>query len=351
MPLHLYKYAGNGALIEAGHPLYDVLHSVPNPEMTSFIFRETLMSHILLWGNGYAQIIRDGAGRIKWLYPLLPNKIDVWRDESGEIYYTYYRDADETRPQDKKGGVTLRKEDVLHIPGLSFDGLVGYSPIALAKNAIGMAIAAEDYGATFFANGANPGGVLEHPGTMTDTDKVRATWEAIYRGRGAHRIAVLEDGLKFHTVGIPPDQAQFLETRRFQLNEIARIYRVPPHLIGDLEKATFSNIEQQSIEFVMHTVEPWVIRLEQAMDMALLSPAERKNYVIKFNLDGMLRGDYETRMKGYSVGRQNGWLSANDIRALERMNPIPAEDGGDRYLVNGNMVDLKTAGYFAKGGE
>lgn len=351
LPLHLYKYEGSGALIAAGNPLYDILHTVPNPEMTSFVFRETLMGHLLLWGNAYAQIIRDGTGRIKSLYPLLPNKMDVWRDDSGEIYYTYYRDADETRPQEQKGGITLRREDVLHIPGLSFDGLVGYSPIALAKNAIGMAIAAEDYGATFFANGANPGGVLEHPGTLKDSNTIRETWESLYRGKGTHRIAVLEDGLKFHTVGIPPEQAQFLETRRFQLNEIARIFRVPPHLVGDLEKATFSNIEQQSIEFVMHTVEPWVIRLEQSMDLSLLTAAERKQYMVKFNLDGLLRGDYETRMKGYSIGRQNGWLSANDIRALERMNPIPTEDGGDRYLVNGNVVDLKTAGHFARGGE
>jgi HK97 family phage portal protein len=211
-----------------------------------------------------------------------------------------------------------------------------------------MAIAAEDYGANFFANGANPGGVLEHPNTLNDASKIRDTWEAIYRGKGAHRIAVLEEGLKFHQVGIPPDQAQFLETRRFQLNEIARIFRVPPHLIGDLEKATFSNIEMQSIEFVMHTVESWVIRLEQAMDMALLTPSERKKFMIKFNLDGLLRGDYKTRMEGYSIGRQNGWLSANDIRALERMTPIPKEEGGDKYMVNGNMVDLKNAGHFAK---
>lgn len=159
---------------------------------------------------------------------------------------------------------------------------------------------------------------------------------------------MLEDGLKFHTVGIPPDQAQFLETRKFQLNEIARIFRVPPHMIGDLEKSSFSNIEQQSLEFTMYSVEPWVIRWEQAMDLALLTPLERKRYMTKFNMDGLLRGDYETRMKGYAIGRQNGWLSANDIRALEKMNPIPDERGGDRYLVNGNMVDLMDAGHFVK---
>jgi HK97 family phage portal protein len=345
LPLRLYRFE-NGLVPEPDNTLYDILHTSPNSEMTSFVFRETLMSHILLYGNGYAQILRDGLDRITALYPLLPNKMDVCRNpDNGQIFYTYWRDRDETRSHEKSGGVALRKEEVLHIPGLSFDGLVGYSPIALAKNAIGMAIATEDYGASFFANGANPGGVLEHPGTLKDATALRATWEALYKGaKNSHRIAVLEEGLKFHTIGIPPEQAQFLETRKFQLNEIARVFRVPPHMIGDLEKSTFSNIEQQSMEFVKYTLDPWVVRLEQSMNQTLLSPSERKKYVVKFNLDGLLRGDYATRMNGYAIGRQNGWLSANDIRKLEDLNPISAEDGGDRYLVNGNMVDLKNAG-------
>jgi HK97 family phage portal protein len=306
---------------------------------------------LLLWGNGYAQIIRDGAGRVKYLYPLLTNKMDVWRDEHGEIFYTYYRNHDEKRPDKKEGGITLNREDVLHFKGLGFDGLVGYSPIAIARNAIGMAIAAENYGATFFANGANPSGVLEHPeglGRQANVD-IRETWNALYRGSGNHSIAVLDDGLKFKPITIPPDQAQFLETRKYQLGEIARIFGVPLHMIGDLERATFSNIEHQSIEFVTRTINPWVKRLEQCMDLALLSPAERKTYSIRFNLDAMLRGDYKTRMEGYKIGRQNGWLSANDIRDLEHMNPIPAEDGGDKYFVNANMVELKQAGFFTKG--
>jgi HK97 family phage portal protein len=345
LPLRLYRFE-NGLVPEPNNTLYDILHTSPNSEMTSFVFRETLMSHILLYGNGYAQILRDGLDRITALYPLLPNKIDVCRNpDNGQLFYTYWRDRDETRPQEKSGGVALRKEEVLHIPGLSFDGLVGYSPIALAKNAIGMAIATEDYGASFFANGANPGGVLEHPSTLRDATALRETWEALYKGaKNSHRIAVLEEGLTFHAIGIPPEQAQFLETRKFQLNEIARVFRVPPHMIGDLEKSTFSNIEQQSMEFVKYTLDPWVVRLEQSMNQTLLSPSERKKYVIKFNLDGLLRGDYSTRMNGYAIGRQNGWLSANDIRKLEDLNPISVEDGGDKYLVNGNMVDLKNAG-------
>ena len=344
LPLHLYRYEGNGSQIDYEHPLYDLLHAVPNPEMTSFVWRETMMSHILLWGNCFIQIVRDGAGRIKWLYPLMPDKMEIQRNEHGELYYIYNRDKDETRPHDKTGEVVLSKRDVLHIPGLGFDGLIGYSPIAAAKNAIGISIAAENYGATFFANGANPSGVLMHAGTLNDPPKIRDMWESIYRGKGQNRIAVLEDGLKFETVSIAPNNAQFLETRRFQLNEIARIFKVPPHMICDLEKSSFSNITQQSLEFMMHTIEPWVIKLEQSMDMALFTPQERRKYFIKFNLDGFLRGDYKSRMEGYAVARQNGWMSANEIRALERMNPIPAEDGGDRYMVNAAMYDLGTVG-------
>jgi len=346
LPLRVYRYEGDGVQPVYDHPLYDILHTVTNPEMTSFTFRETLMSHLLLYGNGYSQIVRDGLGRITALYPLLPNKMDISRRESGEIFYTYWMDTDETRPRDKTGSTILEKYDVLHIPGLSFDGLVGYPPIALAKNAIGMAMATEEYGASFFANGASPGGVLEYPANLNDPEKIRVDWNKRFQSaRNAGKVAVLEEGMKFHAVGIPPDQAQFLETRKFQLNEIARVFRVPPHMIADLDKSSYSNIEQQSLDFVKNTLNPWVVRLEQAMNMALLSPAERKKLVIKFNLDGMLRGDYETRMKGYAIGHQNGWLSVNDIRRLENMNPLPQGEGGDEYLVNGNMMKLKDAAY------
>ena len=306
------------------------------------------MSHLLLWGNGYAQILRDKLGRIVALYPLLPNKIDMGRDDNGEIYYTYYRNVDEVRGGEKErsGGVVLTKYDVLHIPGHSFDGLMGYFPIGLHKNTIGMTLATENYGASFFANGANPSGILTHPSSLKDPDLIRESWEKLLKGKGANRVAVLEDGMTYKPIGMPPEQAQFLETRKFQIGEIARIFRVPPHMIGDLERSTFSNIEQQSIEFVQHTINPWVVRLEQAMNLALLSPAERKKFTIKFNLDGLLRGDYTARMNGYAVGRQNGWLSINDIRRLEDMNPISAEEGGDRYLVNGNMVDVQSAGLY-----
>lgn len=339
LPLHTYAYTDNGKEKAEEHTLYQLLQHEPNPEMTSFVFRETLMSHLLLWGNAYAQIIRDGRGQVLALYPLMPDKITVDRASNGELFYKYQSD---------KGEVVMRKEMVLHIPGLGFDGLIGYSPIAMAKNAIGMAIATEEYGSKFFSNGANPGGVLEHPGVVKDPKRVRESWNAVYQGSSnAHRIAVLEEGMRFTSIGIPPEQAQFLETRKFQINEIARIFRIPPHMIGDLEKSSFSNIEQQSLEFVKYTLDPWVIRWEQSMQKALFSDSEKQKYFIRFSVDGLLRGDYASRMAGYATGRQNGWLSTNDIRELENLNRIPEALGGDLYLINGAMTKLEDAGAFA----
>ena len=349
LPLHVYEYQDDGGKkLVHDHPLYYLLHDEPNPEMTSFVFRETLMSHLLIWGNAYAQIIRDGAGRVLGLYPLLPDKMEVQRDDKGNIYYVYSRNSDENPMFKEYGNIKLKAEDVLHIPGLGFDGLIGYSPIAMAKNAVGMTLACEEYGASFFANGANPGGVLEHPGVLKDPSKVRESWNSVYRGvNNAHKIAVLEEGMKYQQIGIPPEEAQFLETRKFQINEIARLYRIPPHMVGDLDKSSFSNIEQQSLEFVKYTLDPWVIRWEQSLQRSLLLPGEKGKYFIKLNVDGLLRGDYQSRMNGYAVGRQNGWFSANDIREMENMNPIPDEEGGNLYLVNGAMTKLADAGAFA----
>lgn len=348
LPLQLYRFTPTGKERVYDHPLYHLLHDEPNPEMTSFIFRETLMSHLLIWGNAYAQIIRDGLGRVVCLYPLRPDKMQVARDASGTIFYIYTKASDENPNVKPYGQVPLRKEEVLHIPGLGFDGLVGYSPIAMARNAVGMTMACEEYGASFFANGASPSGVLEHPGVLKDPGKVRDSWNAVYQGsNNAHKVAVLEEGMKYQQIGIPPEEAQFLETRKFQLDEIARLYRIPPHMIGDLDKSSFNNIEQQSMEFVKYTLDPWVVRWEQAMQRSLLLPEEKKKYFLRFNVNGLMRGDYESRMTGYSIGRQNGWLSANDIREMEDMNPVPAEEGGDLYLVNGSMTKLKDAGAFA----
>jgi HK97 family phage portal protein len=348
LPLNLYRYLPDGGKEKSfDHPLYRLLHDEPNPEMSSFVFRETLMTHLLLWGNAYAQIIRNGKGEIIALYPLMPNKMTVDRDDNGRLYYRYSHSSDES-PTMSGSNVILKPSDVLHIPGLGFDGLVGYSPIAMAKNAIGMAIACEEYGAKFFANGAAPGGVLEHPGTIKDPARVRESWQTTFGGSGnSNKIAVLEEGMKYTPIGISPEQAQFLETRKFQINEIARIFRVPPHMVGDLEKSSFSNIEQQSLEFVKYTLDPWVIRWEQSIMRTLLSADEKAQYFVKFNLEGLLRGDYASRMSGYATARQNGWMSANDIRELENLDRIPADEGGDLYLINGAMTKLQDAGIYA----
>ena len=348
LPLHLYRYKEDGGKEKAlTHTLYRLLHDEPNPEMSSFVFRETLMTHLLLWGNAYAQVIRNGKGEVVALYPLMPNKMSVNRGSDGNLYYEYARQTEEAHTM-KGSTVRLKPSDVLHIPGLGFDGLVGYSPIAMAKNAIGLAIATEEYGSKYFANGAAPSGVLEHPGTIKDPARIRDSWTATFGGSGnANKIAVLEEGMKYTPISISPEQAQFLETRKFQIDEIARIFRVPPHMVGDLEKSSFSNIEQQSLEFVTYTLDPWVVRWEQSIHRRLLNPEEKQDFFVKFNVEGLLRGDYQSRMSGYATARQNGWMSANDIRELENLDRIPKEEGGDLYLINGNMLPLSHAGAFA----
>jgi len=302
LPLFVYKYGDDGSKDKyLDHPLWRVLHDEPNPEMTSFVFRETMMNHLLLTGNAYAQIIRNARGDVVALYPLMPDRMTVDRDSHGRLFYRYRKSSDDP-PEvsgNKPNDVILAPSDVLHILGLGFDGLVGYSPIAMAKS------------------------------------------------NNSNKIAVLEEGLKYTPIAISPEQAQFLETRKFQINEIARIFRVPPHMLADLEKSSFSNIEQQSLEFVKYTLDPWVIRWEQAMNKSLLLESEKKDVFTKFNVDGLLRGDYASRMTGYATARQNGWMSANDIRQLENLDRIPSELGGDLYLINGAMTKLQDAGAFA----
>ena len=351
LPLFVYKYGVDGSKDKyLDHPLWRVLHDEPNPEMTSFVFRETMMNHLLLTGNAYAQIIRNARGDVVALYPLMPDRMTVDRDSQGRLYYRYRKNSDDAPEvsRNKPSDIILAPSDVLHILGLGFDGLVGYSPIAMAKNAVGLAIAAEEYGAKFFANGAAPSGVLEHPGTIKDPERIRQSWQSTFGGSvNSNKIAVLEEGLKYTPIAISPEQAQFLETRKFQINEIARIFRVPPHMLADLEKSSFSNIEQQSLEFVKYTLDPWVVRWEQAMNKSLLLESEKRDVFTKFNVDGLLRGDYASRMTGYATARQNGWMSANDIRQLENLDRIPVELGGDLYLINGAMTKLQDAGAFA----
>ena len=346
LPLHVYEYTEGGKARVYSHPLYKLLHDIPNPEMNSFVLREVMMTHLLLWGNSYSQIIRNGKGEVTALYPLMPEKMSVDRGTDGKLYYTY--------TTDKQGSFVFEKDEILHVVGLGFDGLIGHSPIAMAKNAIGLSIAAEEYGSSFFSNSGTPSGVLEHPGLLKEPKKVRDAWEAAYGGSGnAHKVAVLEEGMKFNPISINPQEAQFLETRKFQVNEICRIFRVPPHMIADLERSSFNNIEQQSLDFVTNTIRPWLVRIEQTVFQQLFTEKEQEKYFVKFNVDGLLRGDFLSRMNGYSIGIQNGFMSPNDVRELEDMNLIPDELGGNRYLCNGNMIDIGSAGKSAntEGGE
>ena len=336
LPLGVYEATDDGNQKATDHPLYRLLHDEPNAEMTSFVFREVMLAHLLLYGNSYSQIIRSGKNSIVGLYPLLPDHMDVDRDSKGNLTYTYTTSDGKT--------VVIKPTDVLHIPGLGFDGVMGYSPIALEKSAIGLGIASEEYGSKFFSNGARPSGILTHPNTVKNPKAIRESWNTAYGGSSnANRVAILEEGMTFTPLSIPNNEAQFLETRKFQVEEICRIFRVPPHLVGDLEHATFSNIEHQSIDFAVHTIRPWLVRIEQAMNRALFAETEKGKYYVQFNIDGLMRGDYKSRMEGYAIARQNGWMSANDIRELENQNPIPAEEGGDAYLVNGNMISITSA--------
>lgn len=348
LPLHVYEHTEGGKEKAIKHPLYFLLHDAPNDEMTSFTFREMLITQLLLRGNAYAQILRNNAGKVLGVYPLKSASITVERDDSGELQYRYRIYTEENPNFKDKGEIILRRQDVLHIVGLGFDGIQGYSPIAMARNAIGLSMACESFGSNFFANGARPSGILKTPTLIKDPQKLQESWQSMYGGENAGKVAVLEQGMEYQQISMPPEDAQFLQTRKFQIAEIARIFRVPLHLINELDHATFSNIEQQNLEYVIYTLTPYITRIEQAMNKALFLPSERGKYFVKFNLSGLLRGDYASRVEGYSKMIQNGVMSINDVRELEDMNKIPADEGGDLHIVNGNFIKLKDAGIYAQ---
>lgn len=330
LPLHVYRRLdGGGKERSADHWLYQIVRFSPNPEMTAAEFWETMMGHLVLRGNAYAEIVWNNAGKVSELWPLHPDKVAVKRIGTALVY--------EVTPT-TGAVVPLPAEKVLHLRGLGSNGLAGYSPITLAREAIGLSLAAEEYGARFFGNSANPSGVLQAPKTLSDSayERLKKSWSAQHEGLGkAHRVAILEEGLTWQQIGIAPDDAQFLETRKFQRAEIASIFRVPPHMIADLDRATFSNIEHQSLEFMTHSIMPYLSKVEQRVNLSLLMLDRR--YFVEFLVAGILRGDQKSRYDAYAVGRQWGWLSANDVRELENQNPLPG-DQGDQYMVPLNMV-------------
>ncbi|MGW2580827.1 phage portal protein [Streptomyces virginiae] len=337
LPLHLYeRLVPRGKTRARSHSLYRLLHDQPNPMMSSVQLRETLQGHALTWGNGVAQLVtHQRTGAIEEIWPLRPDRLRICVRRTGagafERVYQY---------RDEVNGInaTLMADEVLHIGGLGFDGVRGYDVVQHAANAIGLGLATEHFGAKFFSNGSAPGGALSHPGNLSPEARKRMAtdWENIHSGIDrAHRVAILEEGVSWQQVGIPNDSAQFLETRKMQVTEIARWLRIPPHKIADLERSTFSNIEQQQLDYVASALNIWLVRWEQAILTQLLLPEERERYYAEHLVDSLLRGDTLARFQAYAIGRQWGWLSANDIRDRENENPV---EGGDDYLVPMNMI-------------
>jgi HK97 family phage portal protein len=314
-----------------------MLHDEPNSYQTSQIWREQMQMQAGLWGNCYAEIQRDSiTKRAIGFYPIPSWECDPELVKANGQIRKIYRIA----------GEVFEDHEILHVPGPGYNGIAGLSPIALHRATVNLSLSADEFGGSFFKNGTRLSGVLEHPGKVTAdaASRLRNSWQDVYAGKAnAGKVAVLEEGMKFTPLSMPLADAQYIETRRFQLGEVARIYRVPPHMIGDLDRATFSNIEQQNIEFVQHTMLPWVTRWEQEINRKLffLRPQFKRKFFVKFNLAGLLRGDLKSRYDAYAIGRQWGWLSANDVREAEGMNRVP---GGDTYLSPLNMVPAERAG-------
>ena len=336
LPLEIYKKNKDGTKeIQTKHPLYNLLHSAPNHLMTSFTFRDTLQAQLLLYGNAFVRIRKNEIERPTSLEIIDPTSVTL-KIINGELYYHIQQEK-------SKEDEVLNQDEVLHLLGMSHNGLVGKSPIECAKENLGISMASMQYGSAFFGNGATLSGVLEHPGSLSKeaSERLAYSWNQKFQGpQQAHKTAVLEEGLKYKELGIPPDQAQFLETRKFQTEEIARIFRCPPHIIGDLSRSSFSNIEQQSIDFVVHTLRPWLIRWEQELNRKLFKESEKGKFFFKFTIEGLLRGDTKTRSVFYKDLFNIGVLSPNDIRQLENLNPV---EGGDTYYVPLNLAPTTTS--------
>jgi HK97 family phage portal protein len=333
LPFGIYKSRDDGGSDKRpDHPLYRLIHHQPNEWQTSFEFREYLMACLNLRGNFYAfkNVVGSGSRkRIIELLPLPPDTVKPKQDDKWNITY-------EVRFPNRDIQL-VPKGNIIHVKGLSLDGFTGVSPIRYQRESIGLAMAAEKHGARTFKNGALPGGVLKHPKHLTEdaARRLKESWEACYGGENMGKTAVLEDGMEWVKMSMTNEDAQYLETRKYQRSEIAGIYRVPAHMINDLEKATFSNIEHQALDFVVHSLTPWLVRIEQAFWRDLLTADEQdQGYYFRFNVDGLLRGDSKSRAEALKIQRQNGIINANEWRALENMNPI---EGGDVYLTPLNM--------------
>lgn len=332
IPLHLYQRSGREKHRAIDHSLYGILHDAPNEFQTAQEWREFQIASLALRGNGYSQIVRV-RNQVAELLPFLPGAVTPKQHRASlEVVYEV------TLADGKKE--TLPAREVLHLKLMSLDGLTGLSPVHQARESIGLGIGAEQYGATLFQNGASPGGVLQFPTPLSDEayERLKTSWEDRHQGSSnAHKVAILEAGGTWKEIGMPAKDAQFLETRKYQRSEVTGLFRVPPHLIGDLERATFGNIEHQSLDFVTHGLMPYLTRIEQRIAMQLLTPAERREYFARFNVAGLLRGDMAARSAFYKSQFDVGALSPNEIRELEERNPR-SDPGGDAYFTPLNLA-------------
>ncbi len=343
MPLIMYERIKTGKQRAFEHPLFNILRYSPNPEMSARQWLATVMGHLGLRGDSYNEIVFDQGGRVKELWPLTPQRVTLTRIKrsdgiSGALQYEI----------DLPGGgiAYLAPENMLHIRAFSDDGLTGMSPIEAGIEVVGLGIAAQTHAAKYFANDATPGGFLEHPGNLSQPaqDRMRKAHEQEHMGVGKKfRLKILEENMKWKQGGISAKDSQLLESRKFQVEEIARLYRMPLHKLQNLDQASFSNIEHQSIEFLSDTIYPWLVLIEQEILLKLLTPIERKIYFPEFLIAGILRADIKTRYEAYAIGRQWGWLSADDIRRMENMNDLPDKQGA-MYLVPMNMIPASMIG-------
>ena len=332
LPLVLYRQQGRSKGRALDHPLFPVLHDLPNPEMTSLEWRELMMAHCLLRGNGWSQKETNFRGQTIELWPLNPEKMEGWERRGGKLYWLY-RNPDNRLE-------AINSDRIHHIKGLG-DGLWGRSPIEqTARHPIGLGLATEEFGARFFSNGAHLNKILKHPGKLSPQAYERLKASVVSESTGlsnAHKTKILEEGMSIEALGIAPNEAQFLETRKFQVTEIARIFRVPPHMLADLDRATFSNIEHQSLNFVMYSLRPWLVRHEQAIYRDLLLEGERNTYFAKYIVEGLLRGDMASRYAAYTSAITAGHMTRNEARELEDRNPL---EGLDEPLLPLNMMEV-----------
>jgi len=338
LPLIVYKRLPDGGKERASnHPLYRVLHDQPNSWQTSLEFREMSNAHLDLRGNAYAQILPGPNGPIDQLVPLHPDRVQAKRYTDGSFDYTVRKLDGSTE--------TLQPQEMLHIRGWSLDGIVGLSPISVVREAVGIDLGLQDFAARFIKNDASPGMILEHPAKLSPEAyaRVRESFQERQTGANRGKTAILEEGMKANKLGMTNKDAQFLEARKYQKTGIAAIYRVPPHMIGELERATHSNIEHQGIEFTVYTMLPIAKRWEQAIsrDLFFQLPNDDNEYFAEFLMDGLNRGDMDSRYTAYAIGINWGWLCPNDVRRLENMNPIA---GGDIYLRPLNMTPAGSRG-------